>query len=105
MGPQVGCGERGDIHGVPQGLVTGGIDQVPKDPLVVLNAAALGVAVAEEDELLLLPGPKAADAFSVHLQRGEDAEESGRRGGERARLPPVPSECLRPPCFGLKLSW
>ena len=104
MGPQVGCGEWGDIHGVPQGLVTGGIDQVPKDLLVVLNAAALGVAVAEEDELLLLPSPKAADAFSVHLQRGEDTEESGWWGGERARPQPVRSEYLRPLCFGLKLS-
>lgn len=95
MGPQVGCGEWGDIHGVPQGLVTGGIDQVPKDLLVVLNTAALGVAVAEEDEFLLLPRPKAADAFSVYLQRGED---TGRKvdggGGERAGLQPVGSEYL-----------
>ena len=84
MGPQVGCGEWGDIHGVPQGLVTGGIDQVPEDLLVVLNAAALGVAVAEEDEFLLLPRPKAADAFPVHLQRGD----TGRKvdgGAERER--------------------
>lgn len=83
MGPQVGCGEWGDIHGVPQGLVTGGIDQVPEDLLVVLNAAALGVAVAEEDEFLLLPRPKAADAFSVHLQRGEDTGRKVYGGAER----------------------
>lgn len=105
MGPQVGCGEWGDIHGVPQGLVTGGVDQVPKDLLVVLNAAALGVAVAEEDELLLLPRPKAADAFPVHLQCGEDTRRKvGGGGGERAGLQPAGSEYLRPLCFGLKLS-
>ena len=85
MGPQVGCSEWGDIHGVPQGLVTGGIDQVPEDLLVVLNAAALGVAVAEEDEFLLLPGPKAADTFSVHLQRGEDTQRKVDGGAERER--------------------
>lgn len=77
MGAQVGRGQRGDIHGVAQGLVTGGVDEVPQDLLVVLDAAPLWVAVSEEDELLLLPGPEPTDTLLVHLQVGEWGEEGG----------------------------
>lgn len=67
MGAQVGRGQWGDIHGVAQWLVTGRVDEVSQDLLVVLDAPALGVAVAQEDELLLLPCPESPDALLVHL--------------------------------------
>lgn len=68
MGPQVGRGERGHVHGVSERLVAGGVDEVAEDLLVVLDAAALGVAVPQEDELLLLPRPQSADALPVDLR-------------------------------------
>lgn len=69
---------------------------------MVLNAAALGIAVAEEDELLLLPRPKATDTLSVHLQGGEDAERKADGGGRQHVG--SGSEYLGPQYFGLKLS-
>lgn len=68
VGPQVGRGEGGDVHGVAQRLVAGGIDEVPEDLLVVLDASALGVAVPQEYELLLLAGPQPADTLPVDLR-------------------------------------
>lgn len=65
---------------------------------------ALGVAVAEEDEFLLLPGPKAADTFSVHLQRGEDMQRKVDGGAERGGGYRLLGLDLWPLCFGLKLS-
>lgn len=67
MGAQVGCGQWGDIHRVAQWLVTGRVDEVAQDLLVVLDASTLGVAVAQEDELLLLPCPESSDTLLVHL--------------------------------------
>lgn len=68
MCPQVGRGERGDVHGVAQRLVAGGVDEVAEDLPVVLDASTLGVAVPQENELLLLPGPQPTDTLLVDLR-------------------------------------
>lgn len=67
MGAQVGCGQWGDIHGVSQWLVAGGVDKIAQDLLVVLDASTLWVAVAQEDEFLLLPCPESPNTLLIHL--------------------------------------
>lgn len=67
VGPQVGCGQRGDIHRVPQWLVAGGVDEIAQDLFVVLDASTLWVAVTQEDEFLLLPCPESSNTFLIHL--------------------------------------
>lgn len=81
MGPEVGRGQWGHVHGVPQRLVAGGIDQVSEDLLVVLDASTLRVAVPKEYELLLLSGPEATDTFFVNLRVGKE------QGGEWMTVP------------------
>lgn len=68
VAPGVRGGERRDVDGVTDGLVTRRVDHVPQGLLGVLNAAALRVAIAQENQLLLLPRPQASDTFSVDLQ-------------------------------------
>lgn len=75
VGPEVGRGQRGDVHGVAQGLVAGGGDEVAQDLPVVLDAAPLGVAVPQEYQLLLLPGPQASDTLFVDLRAGRAGEQ------------------------------
>ena len=65
----VGGGQRGDIDGVANGLITRGVDHVAEGLLGVLNAASLGVPVAQEDQLLLLPRPQASHTLPVHLRK------------------------------------
>lgn len=69
MAPGIRRGERGDIDGVTDGLVTRRVDHVPQGLFGVLNAAALRVAIAQENQLLLLPRPQASDTLSVDLER------------------------------------
>lgn len=77
MGSQVGRGQWGDIHGVPQRLIAGGVDEITQHLLVVLDASTLWVAVAQEDELLLLPCPESPHTLLVHLQGWECGEVQG----------------------------
>ena len=80
VGVAVGGGEGRDVDGVADGLVARGVDHVAQRLLGVLDAAALRVAVPQEDQLLLLPRPQPAHALPVHL-RGP-----GVRGAERERM-------------------
>ena len=66
--PGVRGGEGGHVDGISDGLVAGGVDHIPQGLLGVLNAAALWVTVAQEDQLLLLPRPQPPHTLSVHLQ-------------------------------------
>ena len=67
MAPGVGRCQGGHVDWVANGLVTGGVDHIPQSLLGVLNAAALWVAITQEDQLLLLPCPQPSDTFSIHL--------------------------------------
>ena len=58
----------GDVDGIADGKVHGGVDHVAQGLLVVLNGAPLAVMVTEEDELVLLAGPQCSHAFTVDLQ-------------------------------------
>lgn len=67
MGAQVGRGQWGDIHRVSQWLVAGGVDEIAQDLFVVLDASTLWVAVAQEDEFLLLSCPESSHTLFIHL--------------------------------------
>lgn len=67
VSPHVGGGERGHKHGISQRLVTGGVDHVSQSLLRVLDASALRVTVAEEDELLLLACPQPSHTLFIDL--------------------------------------
>lgn len=71
VGVAVGGGERRHIDGVTDGLITGGVDDVPESLLGVLDGASLWVTVPQVDELLLLPRPQPPHTLPVHL---DDAE-------------------------------
>lgn len=64
-----GGGQRRYIDGISDGLVARRIDHVSQSLLGVLNATAFWVSVSQEHQLLLLPCPKASDAFFIHLQQ------------------------------------
>ena len=67
MAVQVGGVEGRHVDGVADGQVHRGVYHVPEGGLVVLDGASLAVAVAKEDELLLLAGPQTTHTFTVHL--------------------------------------
>ena len=64
---RVGGGERRDVDGIPNGLIARRVDDVAQHLFGILNAAALVVLVAQEDELVLLAGPEAAHTLLVEL--------------------------------------
>lgn len=74
VGVAVGGGQRRHVDGVADGLVTGRVDHVAQGLLGVLDAAAFGVPVPQEDQLLLLPRPQASHALFINL--------GGRRCGK-----------------------
>ena len=75
----VGGGEGRDVDGVADGLVARRVDHVAQRLLGVLDAAALRVPVAQEDQLLLLPRPQAAHTLPVHLQGSEEGDGQNQR--------------------------
>jgi len=75
VAPGVRGGEGRHVDGVADGLVARRVDHVPEGLLGVLNAAALRVAVAQENQLLLLPRPQPAHTLPVHLQGAETRAE------------------------------
>lgn len=68
MGPSVGCGERGHVDGVSNGLITGRVNHVPQCLLGILDASAFRIPVPQEDQLLLLSGPQSTHTLPVHLK-------------------------------------
>lgn len=50
------------------GLITRRVDHVPQSLFRVLYGASFGIPVPQEDELLLLAGPKTSNTLPVHLQ-------------------------------------
>ena len=69
---RVGRGEWRHVDGVADRLVARRVDHVAQRLLRVLNASAFGISIAQEDELLLLAGPQAANHFPVDLKRTEN---------------------------------
>lgn len=69
MGPGVGCGERGDVDRVSDGLITGRVDHVPQGLLGVLDTPSFRIPVPQEDQLLLLSGPQPAHTLPVYLKK------------------------------------
>lgn len=71
----VGGGQWGHVDGIPDGLVTRGVDHVPQSLFGVLDAAALRVSVPQEDQFLLLPRPETSNTFFIHLQHKKGLNE------------------------------
>ena len=60
--------QRGDVDGIANGKVHGGVDHVAEGLLVVLNRSSLTVVVSKEDKLLLLASPKGTDTLTIYLK-------------------------------------
>lgn len=90
VGVAVGGGQRRHVDGVPDGLVARRVNHVPQGLFGVLDAAPLRVPVSEEDQLLLLPRPKAPDAFFVDLQRERPTPSAPSVGRHQSGEPPRP---------------
>ena len=73
--------KRGDVDGVADGEVHGGVDHVAEGLLVVLNGATLAVVVTEEDELVLLAGPQRSHTLAVELQECDGTENGNVKWG------------------------
>ena len=79
----VRSGERADVDRISDGLIARRVNHVPKNLFDVLDGASLRVSVSQEDQLLLLSGPKTPNALPIHL-RHTFAEK--KRGRQMARL-------------------
>lgn len=100
---RVAAGQRGGegrhVDGVAERLVAGGVDHVAQRLLGVLDAAALGVAVAQKHQLLLLPRPQATHTLTVDLRATRKGQGAGTREGAELGAWAIPTLMTR------KLRW
>lgn len=66
--PSIWRCQGGHVDWVTNGLVAWGVNHIPQRLFGILNAAAFWVAIAQENQLLLLPCPQPSDTFSVDLR-------------------------------------
>lgn len=70
--------ERRHVNGISDGLITRRVDYIAQHLLGILNAAALLILVAQEDQLVLLAGPETAHALFVDLDQPKREEILGQ---------------------------
>ena len=71
MALAVGGGEGGHVDGVAERQVHRGVGHVSQHRLSILDGSPLAVVIPDEEQLVLLAGPKAPHTLTVHLQRKE----------------------------------
>ena len=71
MRATVRSSERRHIDGVADWLIARRVDHVAQGLLGVLDTASFWIAIAQEDQLLLLPRPQASNALAIYLTFAE----------------------------------